>query len=95
MEENGVPGQNHRLIPSHWQLSRIPLVGFRLGQWREIASSQWQRLRPHGHQGSLNRRFNTMKFFHSVSGLKVHIKIVKAIQLGEKGDSSINKIGDE
>ena len=36
-----------------------------------------------------------MKFFHSVSGLKVHIKIIKAIQLGEKGDTSINKIGDE
>ena len=43
--------------PSHWQLSRIPLVGFRLGQWREIASSQWQRLRPHGHQGSLHVNF--------------------------------------
>ena len=60
-----------------------------------IASSQWQRLIPHGHQGSLNRTFNTMKFVDSVSVLKVHIKIIKAVQLGEKGDSSINKIGDE
>ena len=24
MEETGVPGENHRLTPSHWQLSHIP-----------------------------------------------------------------------
>ena len=48
MEETKVPGENHRLTPSHWQLSHMPRPGFVLMQWWETACSQWRRLRPHG-----------------------------------------------
>ena len=27
VEEIGVPGENHRLTPSHWQLSHVPMPG--------------------------------------------------------------------
>ena len=42
VEETRVPGENHRLTPSHWQLSHMPRPGFEPRQWWEIACSQWQ-----------------------------------------------------
>ena len=51
VEETGVPGENHRLTTSHWHLFHMPRVGFEPRQWWETASSQWQSLRPHSHQG--------------------------------------------
>ena len=47
----GVPGKNHRISPSHWQLSHTPHPRFEPRQWWETASSLWRRLRPHRHQG--------------------------------------------
>ena len=38
------------LTLSHWQLSHLPWPEFEPLQWQETASSQWHRLRPHGHQ---------------------------------------------
>ena len=32
VEETGVPGENHGLTPSHWQLSHMSWVGFKLVQ---------------------------------------------------------------
>ena len=51
VEETGGPGEIHHLTPSHWKHSQIPKTGFKPGQWWETASSQWQCLRPHSHQG--------------------------------------------
>ena len=55
MEETGVPWENYRLTPSHWQLSQLfePLrLGFEPRHWgRETAHDQWQRLRPLGYDG--------------------------------------------
>ena len=31
LEETGVPGENHRLPPSHWQLSHVLRSGFEPG----------------------------------------------------------------
>ena len=33
VEETGVPGENHRLTLSHWQLSHKPRPGFEPRQW--------------------------------------------------------------
>ena len=46
-----VPGENHRVPLSLWQLSHMPRLVFQPGQWWETASSQWWRPRPLGHQG--------------------------------------------
>ena len=35
VEETGVPGENHRLTPRHWQLSHMPRPGFEPWQWWE------------------------------------------------------------
>ena len=48
--ESGVPSENQRLTPSHWQLSHMPRSGFETMQWLEIACSQWHGLGPDGHQ---------------------------------------------
>ena len=37
----------------------------------------------------LNRALELLKFFHSVSGLKVNIEKTKAVQFGVKGDGGI------
>ena len=50
VEETGVPGENHRLTPSHRQLSHMSRPGFEPRQRWETACSQWQHLRPHGRQ---------------------------------------------
>ena len=50
MEETRVPGEKHRLTPSHWQLSHMSRPEFEPRQWWKIACSQWRRLRPRGHQ---------------------------------------------
>ena len=51
VEGTGGPGEIHHLTPSHWKHSQIPKMEFTPGQWWETASSQWQCLRPHSHQG--------------------------------------------
>ena len=38
MEETGVPGKNHRLTPSHWQLSLMPKPGFEPRQRQSAVS---------------------------------------------------------
>ena len=40
MVETGVPSKKHRLTPSHWQLSHMPLPGLEATQWwRQLAVS--------------------------------------------------------
>ena len=51
VEETGMPGENYRLAPSHWQHTHMLRLGRKLRKWWETASTQWQGLRPHGHQG--------------------------------------------
>ena len=41
---------------------------------------------------NLNRALGTLKFFHSVSGLKVNIETTNVVQLGVKGDSRMKSI---
>ena len=36
-------------------------------------------------KGNLNRFLDTLRFFHSVSGLKVNIEETKVVQLGVRG----------
>ena len=41
--------------------------------------------------GNSNRALDTLKFFHSVSGLKMSFEKTKVVQLGVKGDSGIKQ----
>ena len=50
VEETGVPGKKY-IPPSHCQSYHMPRWVFKPWQCWEIASSQWQRLRPHQYQG--------------------------------------------
>ena len=50
VSSGGVPCDKHRLTPSHWQLCRMPRLGFEARQWWDTACSQWRSLIPHGHQ---------------------------------------------
>ena len=45
------PGEIHRLTPRHWHHSHMSQTEFKPRQRWGTASSQWLRLRPHGHQG--------------------------------------------
>ena len=66
-------GENHRLTQSHWQLSHMPRVGFKPGQWWKTASSQWQRLRPHRHQGRpLVRLYIIISLFYFQTWIHVY-----------------------
>ena len=56
MEETGVPGENHRLTQSHWQLPLMPRPVFEPIQLCKIACSQRWLLRPNGHQSRLSVR---------------------------------------
>ena len=52
------PANKNHLTPWHWQLSHMPQSGCGPRQWWDTASSQWQRLRAHGHQGRLMFLYN-------------------------------------
>ena len=73
MEEIGVHGENHRQTPSRWKHSNMPQGGFKLRQWWEIASSQWQRLRPLGHPGRPTMMLTSTVTTHSSSQLLVWV----------------------
>ena len=46
-------------------------------------------------KGNLNRVLDTLKLFHSVSGLKVNIEKTKVVQLGVRGDGRMINLEKE
>ena len=54
MQETGVPGENHHLIPSHWQLSHMPRTNPGSGE-RKLAESG-NALDHTGHQDMLQKQ---------------------------------------
>ena len=62
--------------PRHWQLSHMPWVGFKPGQWWGTASSQCQRVRPYGHRG----RARYGEFIATCLALETHLRsVVKSL----------------
>ena len=73
MEETEVPREKHRLTLDHCELSHMLRSDFEPRQWWETASSQWQHLKSHGHQGmSLNRGDVRMVHVNSTDRYPIH-----------------------